>query len=104
MPLDRLTRLAGKKFLGRCSPGFGIGMINDHFHIAGIRQVVTGRLKRVVMYSIALGPRCFRWKMLSLSGPNALLFLQLLIDFITRSALNVRAISNGFPRHYLGLS
>ena len=48
------------------------------------------------MYSIALGPRCFNWKMLSLSGPKALLFLQLLIAFITRSTVNVRAISNIF--------
>ena len=47
------------------------------------------------MYSIALGPRCFKWKMLRLSGPKALLFLQLLISFITRFAVNVRAISNG---------
>ena len=31
-----------------------------------------------------------------MSGPTALLFLQLLIAFITRSAVNVRAISNGF--------
>ena len=49
-------------------PGFDIGMINDDFHIAGIRQVVAERLKRVVVYSMALGPRCFKWKMLSLSG------------------------------------
>ena len=77
-------------------PGFGIGMINDEFHIAGIRQVVAERLKRVVMFSMALGPRCFKWKMLSLSGPKALLFLQLLIAFITRSMVNVRTISNGF--------
>ena len=77
-------------------PGFGIGMINDDFHIAGIRQVVAERLKRVVMYSIALGPKCFKWNMLSLSEPKALLFLQLLIAFITRSAVNVRTISNGF--------
>ena len=48
------------------------------------------------MYSMALGPRCFKWKMLSLSGPKALLFLQLLIAFITRSVVNVRTISNGF--------
>ena len=48
------------------------------------------------MYSIALGPRCFKRKMLSLSGPKALLFLQLLNAFITRSAVNVSAISNGF--------
>ena len=48
------------------------------------------------MYSMPLGPRCFKWKMLSLSGPKALLFLQLLIAFITRSVVNVRTISNGF--------
>ena len=41
------------------------------------------------MYSIALGPRCFKWKM-------ALLFLQLLIAFITRSEVNDCAISNDF--------
>ena len=51
-------------------PGFGIEMINDDFHIAGIRRVVAERLKRVVMYSMALGPRCFKWKMLGLSGPK----------------------------------
>ena len=34
------------------------------------------------MYSMALGPRCFKWKMLSLSGPMALLFLQLLIALL----------------------
>ena len=45
---------------------------------------------------MALGPRCFKWKMLSLSGPKALLFLQLLIAFKTRSVVNVRTISNGF--------
>ena len=77
-------------------PGFGIGMINDDFHIAEIGHVVAERLKRFVMYSMALGPRCFKWKMLSLSGPKALLFLQLLIAFITRSVVNVRTISNGF--------
>ena len=48
------------------------------------------------MYSMALGPRCFKWYMLSLSGPKALLFLQLLIAFITMSVVNVRTISNGF--------
>ena len=48
------------------------------------------------MYSMALGPRCFKWKMLSLSGPKALLFLQLLIAFIAMSVVNVDTISNGF--------
>ena len=48
------------------------------------------------MYSIALGPRFFKWKMLCLSGPNALLFLQLLIALVTMSAVKVSAISFGF--------
>ena len=48
------------------------------------------------MYSIALGPRFFKWKMLSLSGPNAVLFLQLLIALVTMSAVKVSAISIGF--------
>ena len=41
------------------------------------------------MYSIALGPRFFKWKMLSLSGPNALLFLQLFIAILTMSAISI---------------
>ena len=48
------------------------------------------------MYSMALGPRCFKWRMLSLSGPKALLFLQLLIALLTRSVVNVCAISKDF--------
>ena len=48
------------------------------------------------MCSMALGPRCFKWKMLSLSGPKALLFLQLLIALLTRSVVNVCAISKDF--------
>ena len=49
------------------------------------------------MYSMALGPRFFKWKMLlSLSGPKDLLFLQLLIALLTRSVVNVCAISKDF--------
>ena len=48
------------------------------------------------MYSMALGPIFFKWEMLSLSGPNALLFLQLLIGLLTRSVVNVCAISMDF--------
>ena len=77
-------------------PGFGIWMINDDFHIVGICQVVAERLKRVVIYSIALGPIFLMWKMLGLSEPNALLFLQPLICLITRSAVKVSAISIGY--------
>ena len=42
---------------------------------------------------MALGPRCFKWKMLSLSGQKTLLFLHLLIALLTRSVVNVCAIS-----------
>ena len=48
------------------------------------------------MYSIALDPRFFKWKMLSLSGPNALLFLQLVIVLVTMSTVKVSTISIGF--------
>ena len=48
------------------------------------------------MYLMALGPRFFKWKMLSLSGPKALLFLQLLIAILTRSVVNVCATSKDF--------
>ena len=58
-------------------------------------RVVTERLERAVIYSIALGPRFFKWKMMSLSRPNASLFLQLLIALITTSAVTVCAISFG---------
>ena len=48
------------------------------------------------MYSMALSPRFFKWKMLSLSGTKALLFLHLLIALLTRSVVNVCAISKDF--------
>ena len=48
------------------------------------------------MYSMALYPRFFKWNILSLSGPKALLFLQLLIALLTRSVVNVCGISKDF--------
>ena len=36
---------------------------------------MTERLKMAVMYSMALGPRFYNRKMLSLSGPKTLLFI-----------------------------
>ena len=71
-------------------------MTKEDFHIAGICQVLTEKLKRAVMHSMAICPRCINWKMLSLSGPNALLFLQFLISLLTRSVVNVCAISKDF--------
>ena len=66
-------------------------MTMDDFQINGIRQDVTESLKSAVRYSIPLDPRFFRWKMLSLSGPKALVLLQLLIPLVTWSVVNVTA-------------
>ena len=63
----------------------------DDFQIYGIRQDVTESLKNAVRYSIPLDLRCFRWKMLSLSGPKARVLLQLLIPLVTWSVVNVTA-------------
>ena len=63
-------------------PGLGIGMTIDDFQIAEIRHDVTESLKSAVRYSIALGPRFFRLKILSLSGPKALVLLQFLIPVV----------------------
>ena len=62
--------------------------------MSGLIPCWSGAVRR---YLMMLGRiRVFKWKMLSLSGPNAFLFLQLLISLITRSAVNVCAISIGF--------
>ena len=79
-------------------PGFGIGMTMDDFQIDGIRQDVTESLKSAVRYSIPLDPRCFRWKMLSLSGPKARVWLQLLIPLVTWSVVNVEYYGRAFLR------
>ena len=50
-------------------PGLGIGMTIAYFKIVWIPHDVTESLKSAERYSIALGPRFFRWKVLSLSGP-----------------------------------
>ena len=62
----------------------------------GIRQNVTEPLKSAVRYSIPLNPRCFRGKTLSLSRPNALVLLQLIIPLVTWSVVNVTAVVNDF--------
>ena len=71
--------------------GFGIGMTIDDFQIDKIRQDVTEWLRIAVRYSIPLDSGCFRWKMLSLSGPKARVLLQLLIPLVTWSVVNVIA-------------
>ena len=77
-------------------PGFGIVMTMDDVQIDGIQQDVTESLKSAVRYLILLDPRCFRWKMPSLSGPKARVLLQLLIPLVTWSVVNVTAEVNDF--------
>ena len=77
-------------------PSLGIGMTIDDFQINRIRHDVTESLKSAVIYSIAFGPRLFGWKILSLSGSNALVLLQLLIPVITWAVVNVTADINDF--------
>ena len=66
----------------------------DDFQIDGIRQDVTESLKSAMRYSIPLDPRCFRWKMLSLTGQKVQVLLQLLIHLVTWSVVNVIAEVN----------
>ena len=68
----------------------------DDFQIDRIRQDVTESLNSAVGYSIPLDPRCFRLKMLSLSGPKAQVFLQLRIPLVTWCVVNVTAEVNDF--------
>ena len=82
-------------------PGFGIRMAMNNFKIDGIRQNVTESLKSAVKYLIPLDPRCFRWKMLSLSGSNARVLLQLLIPLLTWSVVNVTAQVHDFRLIFL---
>ena len=65
--------------------------------VDGIRQDVKESLNSAVRYSIPLDPRCFRWKMLSLSGPKARMLLQLLIPLVTWFVLNVTAEVKDLP-------
>ena len=51
-------------------PAFGIGMTIEDFQITGILEELMESLNSAVRYAVALGPKCFRWKMLSLSGPK----------------------------------
>ena len=77
-------------------PGLGMGVTNEVFQIEGIRLDLKESLKRAVRYSVALSPRFLKWKMLSRSGPKALLLLQLLIALVTISVVNVAAVSCDF--------
>ena len=79
-------------------PGFGLGMTIEHFQIEGILEELTESLNSAVRYAIALGPKCFRWKMLSLSGPKAFVLLQLIMARVARSVVNVIVVSLGFRR------
>ena len=48
------------------------------------------------MDDFQIDPRCFRWKMLSISGPKARVLLQLLIPLVNWSVVNVTAVVKDF--------
>ena len=62
---------------------------------------VTETLKSTVTYSIPLDPICFRWKMLSFSGPKTRVLLHLLIPLVIWSVVNGTAEVNDFRLIYL---
>ena len=56
-------------------PGFGRGMIMASFHIAGMAIFWTERFRVWVRNLTPRGPRCLRWRLVRLSGPVAVEFL-----------------------------
>ena len=82
MSLSR-TLLAGqRRDMGRWDlessgffPGFGRGTIVACFHIAGMLAEEIEALKMLHRKLVPEGPRCFRWRMVMLSGPVAVEFL-----------------------------
>ena len=74
-------------------PGLGIGMTNEVFQIDGRRHDSSESLQSAVRWSVARGPRLFKWKMLRESGPYALLLLQLFIALVAWSLVNDYASS-----------
>ena len=56
-------------------PGFGRGITIACFHSAGILAVLMELLKMLQRKWMPLGPRCFRWRIVILSGPAAVEFL-----------------------------
>ena len=75
-------------------PGFGMRMKIDDFQIAGFRHDVTESLKSAVRYSIALVPRFFKLKILSVSCPKTLVLLQLIIPLVTWSVVNISDVND----------
>ena len=73
------------------------GIIDSSTFAVGQRsEICRYEVPTEVMYLMDLGPRCFKWKMMSLSGPKAFIFLKLLIPLLIRSVVNVCAISKDF--------
>ena len=73
--------------------GMEIGITNEVFQIDGRRQDLRESLESDVRCSVARGPRFFKWNMLRVSGPYALLLLQLLLALVTWSLVNDSACS-----------
>ena len=64
-------------------PGFGKGTMVASFHIAGMLAEETEALKILQRKLVPEGPRCFRWRMVMLSGPVAVEFLHFQMPSVT---------------------
>ena len=84
-------------------PGFKRGIMVDIFHISGILQVVSDKLKIEVRYSRPKLPKCFRWIVAILSGPNALDALAVLIASLVFSTVITTLSSLLFSSSLLSL-
>jgi len=57
--------------LERGLPGLGIVIVVADFQMAGMSALEMERLNRWVRKLMPEGPRCWRWRMVRLSGPAA---------------------------------
>ena len=74
-------------------------MTMDDLQIDGIRQDVMESLKSALVYLFVFDTRCFRWKILIMSGPKVRLLLQLLIPLVVvvRPLQPSSSANPGFP-------
>ena len=69
-------------------PGLGIGITIACFHRVGMMVLFMELLNMLHGKLMPFGPRCLRWRIVVLSGPAALEFLQFRIVSATADGLN----------------
>ena len=68
-------------------PAFGIGMRVARFQMDGISADCSNKLKKWVRNAWPRGPKCFRWSIVSPSGPAVIELLLCLMAFTTCSVV-----------------